>query len=346
MRSLLARKGIASTSAALAGVLSSHGELAAPRGVATAAVGPAMAAGAASAAALGGGAWFWVVLAIPLIGGAAYTLRLNAKAQADLSMARGQLAVTAAKLRDAERQVQSEAREPSDWPVNAGLNPIRSRLVHALPAGAPRASDPFAEGRRFLQAFPQARNLLMQTGKVAAAADFYPFFRSVGFNAGQIDKFETHIASLWIDRLGIGAAGIGSGATGPDADWMSREFGPDVEAKFRVYTDRLLYPYKFTTLAAAAANEAGMSLSGSQANNLAEIMAAQSSPHVVTEGTFGSGNAIHALTAVDWKAVLTETKELFPAGQFNAVQGALLMLEFDTAGLEAQRRQAVSGEKP
>jgi len=305
-----------------------------------------------------------VILLIPTASIAVHEIKISQRAHAQLTAAAQEFEAAAAQRSTLEKQAQlieqtrtellaeaaataaAAAARPSDGQRNAASGGGSGGSGGAAGKGNALA-DPLAEGQKFLSAFPQARAMMLQNNNPAVMMQYAPFIRQANLTPAQAAQFQSLMANSWADNLAVTPQGmvLGPNAT-PTFDQISQIIGDQAAEQFENYTQTMTYPYKFTDTAAASASLAGTPLSDQQNDQLAQIIANNAGPYQVVPGTLGPGNWNAAAIAVNWDAAIAQAKSTLPPAQFDAVQGALLQLQFEAASASAQQRQAPVNASP
>ena len=347
MRARLVRRGINSTSTALAVALAGQAEAAAPAGLTTLAATTALAfaSGAETSAfslmrflgsikgvfSASGALWLGGLLCVPAVGSAIHEVRINRHAQAELAAAKNKFETEMPQPQALARKLQSSEQ-------------ARSKLFDAPPRS--RVWDPRAEAQKFLNTFPQARALFLQMGVTDAFYSFGGFLRTSNLTPGQIQQFEALIASTWVNNLEATPEIIGAGSGDPSFEQLRQVLGAAGAREFQAYEETMQYPYKFTTAAAAVASAAGAPLTEQQIDQLAQIIASNSGPHKTNMLGLDSRNWEAARDAVVWDAVITQARAVLSSEQFSRVQERLLILQYNAALDQAGQNRARLQGKP
>ncbi len=303
------------------------------------------------------------ILLIPAAGTAVYEVRANQRAQARLAVAAQAYDEAAARMRTLEDKVQAISRtraellaasnEAAAAAARSSGGPGYSQIGGGSggsggPGGKSTAPvDPLAEGQRFLNAFPQARAMMMQNNNPAVMMQYAPFVRQANLTPAQVLQFQQLMATNWVDNLAVTPQGMVLGPnSNPTFDQLSQIIGDQAAQQFENYNQTMTYPYKFTGQAAAAASLSGAPLSPEQNDQLAQIIAGNAAPYTTVPGTVGPGNWNAAATAVNWDATIAQAKAALPPAQFEAVQGALLQLQFEATASAAQQAKTAGATAP
>ena len=301
-----------------------------------------------------------VILLIPAASTAVHEIRLSQRAHAELTAASQDFDAAAAQRRDLQTKVQlieqtrsellaeaaAAAAHPSDGQRYAATGGGPGGSGGAAGKGKPLA-DPLAEGQKFLNAFPQARAMMLANNNPAVMMQYAPFIRQANLTPAQAEQFQSLMAKSWADNLAITPQGMVLGPNAnPTFDQISQVIGDEAAVQFENYYETMTYPYKFTDTAAAGASMAGTPLSDQQNDQLAQIIANNAGPYQIVPGTQGPGNWNAAATAVNWDAAIAQAKATLPPAQFDSVQGALLQLQFEAAAATAQQKPAPVSTSP
>ena len=183
------------------------------------------------------------------------------------------------------------------------------------------------------------RALLAQQNE-AAFQILAPFFRQASLPLGQVRQLEALVSNRWIEHMGEaqGAVAIIGPDADPDEDQVASILGEEAAQKWMA-NSAMHIPYTTVALAATAASEAGLPLTGDQSDALARIIAANTAPFQRRVATMDPINFQTAIAAVDWDAAIAQSKALLPPAQFAAVQGTLLQRQYLGAVVNARKYQ-------
>ena len=340
LRALLAKRGVASSSAAVASMLGSNAVTAAPASFAASV--PAIAVASAAnigafsllqfftSTKLGIGAASLIGLAaildIPAIGTAIYQLRAAHRAEASLATASHDYQAKLQELRAAASAAGAAESE-------------RAALLRAATAASSSALDPRAEGRKFLAEFPQARAMLVRTSVAGAKRTNGSFYRLAGFTPTEVDAFERQLAESSVDNLEVTPTSLTAAGQLSD-DQLSDLMDQQAFVKFHNYS-QIAEAYAWTGMAARELNFAGTPLTSDQTDQLALILANNSS-------LYRSGKALNAafvdensaMASVDWDTALSQARDVLSPAQWQTAQPVLLSIQLKGALHQAGEGQA------
>lgn len=207
MRALLAKRGVTSTSTALALALANQVGVAAPAGLAANVTGAAL-ADAAGGTALGflsfmsttkfvaGAA---AIIALLALGTAGYKVQARQEAETSLAAANQRYAALGARLRGFEERVAAAKQHAVELQQGIDAAPAQ--------AAAAKAWNPVAEGKAFVQRHPEV--VQAENDRLDAARNFRmrPLYQSLGLPPAQIDEIlamgrEGWRKTIWLPALG------------------------------------------------------------------------------------------------------------------------------------------------
>jgi len=319
MRQGLARRGITSTTAALALVLANQTTMAAPAGLAAAVTGTVLASSVAGSSALIASAALWVggALMIPAAGMALHEYQEAQRAHGALE------AVTAERTVEMDRFGALETARLQAEKNHSGLL-VRANALRTARAAAERKSDPVAEGQKLLAEFPQSRAMLIAAGISKVAGRYHPFYRLANLTPAQIEEFETLMATTWADSVTVTPATVAAGTPWPTEGQLRAILGDLGYEQYQNYSE-VRYSYQFADLLATPVNLAGEPLSVGQIDQLAQIVAENSAAdRGRPDPGEDSATFADALASVDWDNVMAQTKAILSPTQWRAAQGPLL----------------------
>jgi RNA polymerase sigma factor (sigma-70 family) len=239
LRNRLARRGVTSTSVALATMLSTQAGIAAPAGLgqSVASTALAQAAGGIPAAGLlqlmgtkttfGVASLIWLagILSIPMVGVAVFETRAARRANMAVATAQHEQAAQINRLKALQQEAgDSEVRVAE---IQQILEQAQAGLTESLRASAgaaaPQPRDPRTDGARFLASFPQARTLLAEAGRVRTPPELLEIYRRAGLTPAQIDDLDARTWANRVENLTLSPTnGMG---------WNSWGFPPDDEMR-------------------------------------------------------------------------------------------------------------------
>jgi RNA polymerase sigma factor (sigma-70 family) len=232
LRGLLAKRGVTSTAAALAVVLTNQTGVAVPAGLAATVTGAALAGAAATGGAAGLGAFLGFMSTSKITSGlvaaaflatavAVYEVSASRDAGKALATAQREHDTLVARVRGAERSAkEAEVRRATEQG-----SPDAARAAGAPPTVTPAASapaDPLEVGRAFLLAHPEIKPLLVDAAKARIAGGYFPFYRELGLSESAIARFEeimiSGVKGRYTNFAGIGAMTLETAPTLSDAE--------------------------------------------------------------------------------------------------------------------------------
>jgi len=339
LRSLLARRGITSTSAALAVMLSSQADLAAPAGLASTVAGAALAGGGIAGSTTTLGLIGFMSITKTTI--AAIAIALAAAIIAFYEVGRANLEKSA--LFEATKQFQSDQLHLHAAEQNAttAANKVAARnaKVNAIGNGSRSSNsslprDERADGQAFLAAFGQAKSLLRVISKYQLERAYAGFYKQIGLTPGQIDEFESQTVQHWLDTLEVFPGGMHPGEAELPDDQLRSIFGDSGLQAYKDF-DRAQNAYGWASSLAQAAAEGGTPLSSDQISGLAQAV-------INNSPDYASGNSIDPVN-VDWASALPQAKQLLNETQWEQAQSAVLLSQVMFRSMAIQKN---SGKTP
>ena len=354
LRVLLLNRGVTSTTAALSAIIASQAGLAAPTGLAAAVTGTALASKAIAGssafsllqllgnakAIIGASAAVWLGAAagIPAIGAVFYEFREARHSHKAMMVAAGEQEVQVARLRALQLSLGGADRNRSK--LLARVDALRTSTAAA------REPTPAAEGQKLLVRFPQSRAMLMAAAIPKVAEDYQAFFRLANLTPSQIDQFENLMAATWTNSVRVTPTDISAGIRTPSEDQLRTVLGDHGYRQFQYY-NQMQYAYQFTGLLAAAVNLADEPLSVGQIDQLAQIVAGNSSlyreGHDMNQGTATFSDASNS---VNWDNVTAQTKAILSQAQWTTIQSPILNAKLDVAVTQARKGQSTAQTIP
>jgi RNA polymerase sigma factor (sigma-70 family) len=325
LRALLARRGVTSTSTALAVVLAEQAVSAAPAGLAATVMGTALSTGGAVAFDLFS---FMTTTHVISIGAAAavllsigtvvYTGQAERATASAVESAQREHLARLAQQREIEQRAKSaeaavaqlqqslvEARTAAANALKTAEARRTAQTVAAAPAGqTPR--DQLAEGTAYLAAHPEVKQALVERSRARVASRFLPLYAALKLTPAQIEQFET----LQIESEGISGNGMmlrpGTGLSRAEVEQRTRELLG--EAGYLQYQEaaRLIPGRVFATALGRALYFTDTPLTGQQAQQFAEIVSQLDRDR-------------RGQTGRDWDALLEQAKSVLSAPQLSAV---------------------------
>ena len=216
LRGLLARRGVASTAAALSLALTNHVVAAAPASLASAVTGASLSAAPLGASAAASLLSFMsttkaifgiaVVAIIAALGTATYEVRARHVAEAALAAPRQDYDVLVAKRRDLEQQTQAAEQDAARLKqAVADARAAQAAAGTSQAAKAAAAWDPVAEGKVFLARHPEVKQALIASKIAEIDFRYGALYKSLGLTPDQIEKFQSIMLASgsggWVNRL-------------------------------------------------------------------------------------------------------------------------------------------------
>jgi RNA polymerase sigma factor (sigma-70 family) len=339
MHALLAKHGTASTTAALAMVLTEHSAAATvPAGLVAEISGTAL-AGAAGAGALslvpfiatakmGAG-----VIGLLLIGFGLYEYRTADMTNVAVAAARQEYDAAQAHLEKLEGQINSDEQARAALKLAADA----TRAV-APPRQSPgvepaTARDPRADAQAFLAAFPEQRAAMVAISKAQASRTFSPFYRAAGLSSAQIAQFENFVAESWTQNIVVIPNSIYTDTTRFPEDQLHALLGDQAYQHYQAFVRREGANTVSLQVAIALTNSNVPPLSTDQADQLAQIIL-NHSPDYQNGGSFTPAT-------INWDAVIMQAQGMLTTPQLKVAEGLFLNLQYRTA-LQALRSPGTS----
>jgi RNA polymerase sigma factor (sigma-70 family) len=200
LRGLLARRGIASTAAALSLALTNHVVAVAPASLASTVTGASLAAAPVGASAAASLLSFMsttkatlgiaIVAMIAALGTATYEIRESRAAAAALATARQGYDALVAKRRDLAQQTQAAEQDAARLKqAVADARAAQAAAATSQAAKAAAAWDPVAEGKAFLLRHPEVKQALYDSRCAELNYRYSRLFKDLGLTPAQIEKF-------------------------------------------------------------------------------------------------------------------------------------------------------------
>jgi len=345
LRGRLVKRGITSTTAALATMLAGHAGFAAPaalmESIAAAALVSAAGSGVSPAGILkimstkstlgiAGVLGIAGIIGLVGIGTAIYEFRAARLERATLVAAQHSYEAKQAYLRELEQNAQAASARVADLQHSLDRMPAAGgvqRNTGAAPGIARSGRDPKADFKNFMATFPQVRGMMLDVAKYQVATEYAAFFRFAGLTVAQIAQFEDRTAAFWVDHEVVTPQGpqITSLLRLPD-DQLDQILGDQGFAQFQEYI-RVGRAYGFSGLIATQAGYTGEAVSPAQADQLAQIILNNSS-------SYQSGGDLD-WNAIDWNTVAAQAKSLLSPAQWQAAQGAFSSQQLTQAVYQA-----------
>ncbi len=329
LHTLLAKRGVTSTSAALAAVLATQAVATAPAGLAVSIVSSALSGTAVAAAAGSLATMIYFMSASKIVvsvavagvlatGVAVYRTHQAHSAGAELEQARAARLASAARLAALEKNVAAAEAEHADR--LAALERARLTKANNLAAAARQAAADAEKAKQtkalqqFLANDPELVRLRLEVDRAPYKSGSHGLFlKSMGFTPEQIDR----AADIRVARKASEYAQVAAGLDLPPgdgaADFLPKfraEFGDDAAERFGSF----LKTWRETSVVgelSAFQSYQDEPLSRQQAQRLIGILAAAADPND------GQGNNY---ARYDWDRVLREAEPVVSPVQFKALQ--------------------------
>jgi hypothetical protein len=342
LRGRLVKRGITSTTAALTAVLAGQVGLAAPAGLVESVAGAALASAAGGVASpigilqimsakstmgIAGALGLAGLVGIGGLGTAVYEFRAARLGQASLLAARHEYEAKQAHLQELKRG--AEAAQGRVMEIRHDIDRIQaaSSAIQGSPGAAAATSDagrdPKADGKRFMEAFPQARGLLMGIAKAQISVEFAPFYRSAGLTPAQIAQFEDQTSALWVNSEVVTPNSTHPSIHDLPDDQLRQILGDQGLAQFQEFSRGLDSAYELSLIVGARAGYTAEPLSPAQVDQLAQIVVGNSA-------SYQSGDKLD-WGAVNWDGVAGQAKSLLTPAQWQAAEGIFIAQQLTQA---------------
>lgn len=337
MRTLLARRGITCTAAALGSVLTSPGLVAAPSGLAASITTAAVTASASAAASAGAGTLVAFMSSTKIVSAAAVTIAVIAIGIAvrDHASYREAIDQIAGAEKTGSVQLADELRaiDEAITSTRAELDRLRTQTNQVAPAGASADSapttvelDPDVLGADLLERHPDVRQALADWIDAQTRFTYIALFRELRLTPEQIAQF------LELHRAG----NVLGGSWGPNSAYLRLQTGPRMPpTEFSARLDQVLgadgrrryFELTGSSAARRTANQAASYLAFSdeplttdQLDELARVLHSARTPK-------HSG----ADTAYDWTKVAKDASTLLTPGQRSVLESMQAADRYQTA---------------
>ncbi|HVU33525.1 MAG TPA: sigma-70 family RNA polymerase sigma factor [Opitutaceae bacterium] len=350
MRDRLARRGIASTAAALGTVLTLQAAVVAPAGmggsVARAALvhaGGMPAAGVLQAfmgtkTTLGAVALLGVagLISIPTVGVAIHETRAARQARAEILGARVAQRAQVEELQQLKQEAGRDAARVAE--IQALLSQAQATKPGAAASGAGGSAASYAstsgrgDGAAFLAAYPQIRPLLLESGKLRTDPKLLAILAKAGMSAEQIDALNTRMWSERIDSLkatpDLGLGWTVSGLPSPD------ELRPIIgDAGIKAITEwtKMAQVNDAAEVVAAQVGLAGQPLTAAQVEELTHAMYTVKPSAALAPGS------------PDWNAAFGKLQSQLTPEQWQSVENGVAQVGFPRLLNFLEQQAAKSG---
>jgi len=340
LRGLLARRGIASTAAALSLALTNHAVVAAPASLASAVTGASLAAAPIGASAAASVLSFMsttkatlgiaVIAMIAALGTATYEIRESHAAEATLATARREYDALVAKRRDLAQQAQTAELDAAR--LKQAVADARAAASQAAAEAAAKAAvawDPVAEGKAFLARHPEVKQALIASKIVEIDFRYSMLYESLGLTPAQMEKFQTIMLASgsggWVNRFLVPELkemvfSIVDTDLAQNGTRRLRELlGDDGYRKMQEF-DRVDSARQLAAQVASSLYFTEAPLAPAQSEQLIQILDSNRAPR-------GGPQA----SPFDWDAVLAQARDVLSAPQLGAVNGLRVRAQLNQA---------------
>jgi RNA polymerase sigma factor (sigma-70 family) len=359
LRALLGRRGVASTAAALGGLLATQSAVAAPAGLATTVTGSIFGGAGLAAATAGSGAFMTfmttnkivmgIAASVALVAGgtAVYEFREAKQAEAalielnqEVAELKSRLAGKEAELQAAEdkrrltgKQTEGQAKAPDE--TGAVKIPGSGRVAGGVAAASQSSTATIAEKMDILYANPEFVRLEMEKVALNLGMQYGPLYRQLGLTEGQIREFESIMLEqrqAWIDVFAAARA-KGLSINDPNLRQLQDPAQESVRTKLRAllgtegYARLTSYNGVGEGIARSAVSNLAMTLHATapitpeQGDRLAEVIARNTPKPPPSTGFIGE------VSQPDWPAVYAQAKEILSPSQLAMLQAANRFME-------------------
>ena len=181
----------------------------------------------------------------------------------------------------------------------------------------------------FLDAYPQARSILIDWGHAQLSAKYAGFYATAQLTPAQIEAFEVRTMENTLKHVETTEKSIRPMRPELPAEEIRAMLGEAAYKQFEEFK-RIQSAHGVASQVAYAAGLSGTPLSRQQSVQLAQLIAANAAT---------TGNLV--LNDVDWDAVTTQSGTLLAPAQLKAAQPILLKLQFQQAVSRAQEKAPV-----
>ncbi len=354
LRERLARRGVSSTSAALALVLADHAIGAVPSGlegkVTIAALFSAAKGGTAAGAfqlmgtktgfGLAGALGLAGLLGLGGVGTAFYERALFHRAQTALAAEQQDYRAQLVQVRELQQNLSAtegrieDSRRELD---RIGAGPAGHRGGLAAAPARTSGRDPKTDAKNFMATYGQARAMLMADGRAELQRYYGNFYRSAGLSPRQIAEFEDRTTAYMANDPVLTPQSFHPSVDQLPADQLRDILGADGYQKFEDY-QRILPAELFAINVATAVGYTSDPISPDQTEQLAQVVARNST-------AFQNGRPMDA-ASVDWDAAEAQIKAMLSQAQWEAAQAPLLKQRLAGAVAQAQSEGAAAAVAP
>ena len=361
LHGLLSRRGVTSTTAALAVALASQATAAAPIGLAASVAGTALAgtatAGGTTATLIGLSEFMATsktvvgiaaIVGVLSIGTVVHEIQQAQAAEFVVGAVQQENKALAAQLPELRRAAQAAEQARADLQRSvaearstaAKPKSLEDDKTAALRADA-QAAD--ARGREFLAAHPEFRPWLIALQKLGFSDTNGALYRKLGLTPDQIDRFEAVLQERSSFSFGTSAGGsvsfnFGTGKNSyVELETQLREvLGEDNYAQYTEYS-RTGGARHYTTELAGALYYTDNALTAEQTKQV-ELILAQN------DATYRGGKVMEYY-AIDWDRVMTQAPGVLSARQLEAMNGIRAGAQYLQALVDAKTASMVAAQK-
>ena len=335
LRAMLIKRGLMTSTAVVAELLTTEANAAAPAQLATRLAATALknalpttssaALGAAgiAGASISGAAAIGIALVAITVGGSAIGFSIRQARAAEAILASTQQSYRLSETRLVKLQTQrlkiladssSFSNEPT--PVPKASAPTSN----AVSSPAPGTPEALANGARFLSTVPGARTGLSSFLRTQQHATFSGFYRTAKLNPSEIDAFEQRVAEYRLASVELTHDRMVTTAGDLPVDQVQALLGADRAKLYKEYLPSL--PARFMALeAAAAGGYSAEPISPMQVDEVTRIL-------TEANGTLKTGGKLDPATE-DWSAAVPALKALFTPTQWTAVEGYFTQQQYE-----------------
>jgi RNA polymerase sigma factor (sigma-70 family) len=336
MKTTLSRRGIASTTAALTGILTTQAAIVAPAGLAETVAGAAV----TSAAAGGSAGTFLTLMSMTKIqAGVAALVVLLAATIVVRDVARDR--ATAQRETTARQNLAEVTHRYAE--LGREVTTLQSGVAAANAQKSPSQTGPVATPARPARAYltdPEYQRLAIVSSLARRHLEFQRLYRRLGLSADQVEKFE-NIMTIQ-DQANLDAAALRDQGRDPQEvfrhsgpEWqraMQDLIGPDGFAQLQDYL-RGMPVRAFVDSLAGPTAAIGEPLTPEQADRLATAALAH-------DGMYQQGKGTDPGT-VDWSAVWPDAGEILSPGQLTTMRTVV-----DTWLMQKEEQRRLNGQRP
>jgi RNA polymerase sigma factor (sigma-70 family) len=359
LRTLLARRGITSTGAALGGLLAAQSAVAAPAGLATAVTGSVM-AGAGAAATATGTAGFIAFMTtnkivmgiagvLALVAGGTAVYQFNEASQVrsalielnqEMDGMKAQLSRKSSEVLAAQgKQQAAEARAASMAKAMAEGGSARNRVPIPPSTGtgtsAGKGSAAILAGKMdVLYANPEYLQLQLERTALSLRQRYTPFYRRSGMSEAQIKEFESLLLEQQQAMLDVFAAARSKGvsvndpalgrlsdpALGSVEEKLKTLLGAERFAEYKDYSQAMTGNARSTVDSLASRLYTSDPITAEQADKLVRVIVANTQKP--SGGGFFKDNG-----PTDWSAIYAQAKDILSPPQLAALESSNRLTE-------------------